>query len=68
VLDIAEREGRGENGDLSAAQILALHAEHRKGLHTRPVPDCMQCTFDGLDHAGRPGVRNEDMPPEPAGT
>ena len=65
---MSEREGRGEDGDLSAAQILALHSEHRKGLHTRPVPDCMQCTFDGLDLAGRSRVRSEDMPPEPAGT
>jgi hypothetical protein len=65
---MSEREGRGKNGDLSAAQILALHAEHRKELHTRPVPDCMQCTFDSLDQVGRPGTRNDEMPPEPAGT
>jgi hypothetical protein len=36
--------------DPKAGRILALHAEHRDGLHTTPAPDCIQCTFDGLMH------------------
>jgi hypothetical protein len=34
---------------LSAGDYLALHADHRRGLHATPHPDCTQCTFDSLD-------------------
>jgi hypothetical protein len=47
---MSESEVRGGGRDLSARQILSLHEDHRKGLHDVPVPDCLQCTFDGLDH------------------
>lgn len=45
---MSESVGRGEENDLSAGQILALHAEHRNGLHVTPRAECIQCTFDGL--------------------
>jgi len=45
---MSEGEGRGRPRDPRAARILALHAEHRQGLHATPLPDCIQCTFDGL--------------------
>ena len=45
---MSESEGREREHDPSAGRILALHAEHRGGLHATPRPDCIQCTFDGL--------------------
>ncbi|HEY7526141.1 MAG TPA: hypothetical protein VIA82_04845 [Candidatus Limnocylindria bacterium] len=47
---MSESEGRVREHDPKAGRILALHAEHRDGLHTTPAPDCIQCTFDGLMH------------------
>jgi hypothetical protein len=45
---VSGSEDRAREQDPSAGRILALHAEHRDGLHTTPSPDCIQCTFDGL--------------------
>ena len=45
---MSESEDRGKGTALSAGEILALHAQHREGLHATPHPDCIQCTFDGL--------------------
>ena len=45
---MSESQGREQEHDPKAGQILALHAEHREGLHVMPVPECIQCTFDGL--------------------
>ena len=45
---MAEREGPDARPRPRAARLLALHADHRRHLHPEPVPDCIQCTFDGL--------------------
>jgi hypothetical protein len=45
---MSESGGRDTQRDPRARRLLALHAEHREGLHRVPVPDCIQCTFDGL--------------------
>jgi len=39
----------GRKDTLSAGEILSLHADHRRGLHTIPVEDCTQCLFEALD-------------------
>jgi hypothetical protein len=45
---MSESEGPSRLGDPKARRLLALHAEHRKGLHVIPVMECIQCTFDSL--------------------
>ena len=45
---MSESEGRDQRRRPSAGKLLALHAEHREGLHATPRADCIQCTFDGL--------------------
>jgi hypothetical protein len=45
---MSESQGREKGHDPRAGRILALHAEHRKGLHVVPLSECIQCTFDGL--------------------
>ena len=50
---MSESEGRVHERDPKAARILALHAEHRQGLHSVPLAECIQCTFDGLVRSGK---------------
>jgi hypothetical protein len=33
----------------TAGEILSLHTEHRRGLHTTPIAGCAQCVFSRLD-------------------
>ena len=39
----------GREDTLSAGQILSLHADHRRGMHTVAVDGCTQCLFERLD-------------------
>ena len=57
---MSESERRGDESDPKAALLLALHAEHRDGLHITPRFECIQCTFDSL-------VRHDGDGTEPLG-
>jgi hypothetical protein len=41
-------DGKAEEYRLDAGQLLALHDDHRRGLHVRRNADCTDCTFDAL--------------------
>ena len=35
----------------TAAQILAFHADHGRGLHSPPVTGCSECLLDRIPYA-----------------
>lgn len=41
--------GRDYRRTPNAGELLSLHADHRRGLHTTRVEDCTQCLFEALD-------------------
>jgi hypothetical protein len=45
---MSESDGHAHGREDKAVRLLALHAQHREGLHATPIPECIQCTFDGF--------------------
>jgi len=38
----------GDHQGATGGEILAIADEHRRGLHTTPVPSCSRCLLAGL--------------------
>jgi hypothetical protein len=62
--------GRDHRRVPNAGELLSMHADHRRGLHTSPVENCTQCFLEALDAdaaavAQSAGALHE---PEPAPT
>ena len=63
---MSESDGRAKGREDKAVRILALHAQHREGLHAVPVPDCIQCSFDGFARPDADAVMQPQAEPEPS--